>query len=73
MSGDERGVAPDREAGFGLQHAQCRERDRHQRRLGIFGELQRLTRTIPDDGRQPFAERRIDLVEHRAGGRKGLR
>ena len=49
------------------------QRDRHQRRLGVFGELQGLGRAVPDDGGQLFAERRVDLVEHRAGGRKSLR
>ena len=63
----------DREAGLGLQHAQGRERDRHQRRLGIFGELQGLGRAFPDHGGQLFAERGIDLVEYRAGGRKSFR
>ena len=48
-------------------------RDRHQRRLGILGELQGLRRTVPDDRGQLFAERGIHLVEHRPGGRKGLR
>ena len=56
-----------------LQHPQSRQRNRHQRRLGIFGELQGLGRAVPNDGCQLFTERRIDLVEHRAGGRKGLR
>ena len=49
------------------------KRDRHQRRLGVFGELQGLGRAVPDDGGQLFPERRIDLVEHRARGRKSLR
>jgi hypothetical protein len=33
--------------------------------LGVFGQLQCLGRTIPDDGGQPFAERSVDLVEYR--------
>ena len=73
MSCDERGVSPHREAGLSLQYTQGSERDRHQCRLGIFGELQGLSRTIPDNGCQLLAERRIDLVENRAGGRKSLR
>ena len=73
MAGHEGGVPPDREAGLGLQHPQGGERDRHQGRLGIFGELQGLGRAVPDDGGQLLAERRIDLVENRARRRKGLR
>ena len=49
-----------------------RDRHRHQRRLGVLGELQGFGRTVPDHGGQLLAERRIDLVEHRAGGRKGF-
>ena len=66
MSRHEGCVAPDREAGLGLQHAQGRERNRHQRRLGVFGELQGFRRAVPDDRGQLFPKRRIDLVEHRA-------
>ena len=73
VSGHEGGVPADREAGLGLQHAQGGERDRHQRRLGVFGKLQGFGRAVPDDGGQLLAERRVDLVEHRAGGRKSLR
>ena len=73
MASDEGRIPPHGKARFGLQHAQRRDRDRHQRRLGIFGELERLGGTIPDDGRKLLAERRIDLVEYRLGGRKGFR
>ncbi len=72
MSGDKGGVPSHRETGFLFKHAQGRERDRHQRRLGVFGELEGLRRTIPDDPGQFFAKRRIHLVEYRAGGRKSL-
>ena len=73
VSGHEFGVPSDRETGLGLEYAQSGERDRHQRRLGVFGELQRLGRAVPDDRGQPFAKRRIDLVEHSPRRRKGLR
>ena len=73
MAGDEGRVPADRESGLGLQHAQGGDRHRHQRRLGVFGELQGLGRPVPDDRRQLFAERRVDLVEHGPRGRKGLR
>ena len=38
---------PTEKAGFGLQHAQRRDRHRHQRRLGIFGQLQGFGRVRP--------------------------
>ena len=63
----------DGKAGLGLQHAQGGDRDRHQGRLGIFGELEGFGRAIPDDGRQLLAERGIDLVEYGPRGRKGVR
>ena len=50
MAGDELRVAFEIEAGFGLQHAQGRERDRHQRGLGVFGERERLGRAFENDG-----------------------
>ena len=73
MAGDEGRIPPHGKARLGLQHAQRRNRDRHQGRLGIFGELKGLSRAIPDDGSELLAERRIDLVEYRPRGRKGLR
>jgi hypothetical protein len=72
VSGYERRMPRHRKAGLGLQHAQGGERDRHQGRLGIFGELKGFGGTVPDDGGQLLAERRVDLVENRAGSRKRL-
>ncbi len=60
-------------AAASLQHPQGGQRNRHQRRLGIFSELQRLARAVPNDGRQLFAERHIDFVEHRTSHRKSFR
>jgi hypothetical protein len=73
MSGHEGGVTAHRKPGLGLQHPQRCERDRHQGRLGIFGELQGLGRTLPDDRGQLFAERCVDLFEYRPRGREGFR
>ncbi len=70
MAGDELRVARKIEAGFRLQHAHGRERDRHQRRLGVLGERQRLGRPFADDGAELLAERGIDLVEHRPRRRR---
>ena len=73
MAGDEGRIPPHGKARLGLQHPQRGDRDRHQGRLGIFGELEGFGRAVPDDGGQLLAERRIDLVEYRPRGRKGLR
>ena len=43
-----------RETGLGLQHAQRRDRNRHQRGLGIFGELEGFGWPFPDDARSVF-------------------
>ena len=66
MAGDERRVAREIEAGLGLQHAQGRERHRHQRRLGVLGQRQRVGRALPHERGELLAERRVDLVEHGA-------
>ncbi len=63
MAGDELRVAREIETGFRLQHAHGGERDRHQRRLGVLGERERLGRAFEDDGAQLVAERLVDLVE----------
>ena len=58
MAGDEGGVARKVEPGLGLEHAHRRQRHRHQRRLGVRGQRQRLGRALPDQPRELFAERR---------------
>ena len=72
MPGHEGGILAHRETGLALQHPQGGDRDRHQGRLGVFGELQGFGRAVPDGRRQLLAQRRIDLVEYGARGRKGL-
>ena len=72
MAGDERRVALEIDPGLGLQHAHGRKRHRHQRRLRILGERQRLGRPFPHDRGELVAERVVDLVEHRARRRKGV-
>ena len=73
MSRNECSVACDREAGLGLQHAQRRKRHRHQRRLGIFRQLQNVGRTAPNSLCELLPKRRINLLEHRTRGWKGFR
>ena len=50
-------VALEIDSGFLLKRAQRRKRDRHQRRLGIFSQRQRIGRPVPDDVAEPFAQR----------------
>ena len=64
MAGDELRVALEIEAGFRLQHAHGGERHRHQRRLRVLGERERLGRAFAHDGAELVAERLVDLVEH---------
>ena len=64
MPGDEIGRRDIR--ALGLERAQRRERGRHQRGLCIGRQRQRLLIALPDQRRQRLAERRVDLVEHRA-------
>ena len=49
-----------------LQHAHHRDRDRHQRRLGILGQGQLILGTFPHQHEQRLAQRVIHLVEHLA-------
>ena len=72
MTGHEGSIVSKRDPRLGLQHPQGRERYRHQRRLGIFGQLQGLARTIPDDGGELLAEGLIDLVENHPRHGKGV-
>ena len=58
--------------GFRLQHAHRRERHRHQRGLRVLGQRQLVGRAFPHRRRELLAERRVDLVEHRARRREGL-
>ena len=60
------------DAGFRFEHAHRRERNRHQRRLRILGQRQLVGRPLPHDRGELFAERRVDLVEHRARGRESF-
>ena len=70
MAGDELRVAFEIETGFGFQHAHRRERNRHQCRLRILGERERIGWALEHDGGKLGAKRFIDLVEHLPGRRK---
>ena len=48
VAGDEGGIAREIDTGLRFKHAHGRERDRHQRRLGVLGQRQRLRRAVPD-------------------------
>ena len=70
MAGNKGCIAPEIDAGLGLEHAQDGERYRHQRGLRVFGEGERFRRPVPDRVAEPFPERRVDLLEHAARGSK---
>jgi len=72
VAGDICGVALEIDARLGFDHAHGGKRHRHQRRLRILGERQRLGRTVPHDGGELVAERGVDLVEHAARRREIL-
>ena len=55
VAGDEGRVALQVEPGFGLEHPERRQADRHQGRLGVGRQGQFLGRAIPDDGARASA------------------
>ncbi len=63
MPGHKSRVALEIDAGFVFEHAHRGERHRHQRRLRVFRQRQRIARTIPDRVAEPLAQRRVDLLE----------
>ena len=73
MAGDELRVALEIDAGLRFEHAHRRERNRHQRRLRVLGEGELVGRPVPHGRGELFAERRVDLVEHRPRRRKSFR
>jgi hypothetical protein len=73
MSGDELRVTLEIKAGFGFQHPHDGERNRHQSRLGIFGEREPVGRAFENDGAELFAERFVHRLEDLPGRRKILR
>ena len=72
MAGNKGGIARKVDAGLGFEHPHDGERDRHQRRLGILGERQRIGRPVPDRFAEPLAERRVDFLEHLPRRGKGV-
>jgi hypothetical protein len=73
VTGDELRLALKIEPRFRLQHADDGERDRHQRRLGILGERQRVRGPVEHDGAQALAERLVHHLEHSPCRREVLR
>ncbi len=70
MASNELRVALEVETGFGLQHTNGCKRDRHQRRLGIFGEREGFLRAFENDSRELGAQRVVHLGEHLPGRRE---
>ena len=71
-------MAGDEAAGFGeiepfaFQHPYHRQARRHQRRLGVLGEVEVMLGAFEHQPAQALAQGVIDLGEHIAGGRVGL-
>jgi hypothetical protein len=70
VAGEVGGVAREHQAGLGLERAQGGEARRHERRLRVGGEGQRVRRPLEDGGGQRLAERLVDLGED--GARRGV-
>ncbi len=62
----------DGNAELAVEHAHRRHADRHQRRLGVLGQGQRLDRPLAHELEQSLAEGVVDLLEHLAGGGEGV-
>ena len=72
MAGDDHGgFLLQHDAAFLLQHAQHRERVRHQRRLGVLGQDQLLARALEHQLRELLAEGVVHLLEQLARGGEG--
>ena len=72
MAGHEGGIALEIEPGLGLQHADRREADRHQGRLGVGRQGQVLGRPLPHEGGELLGEGLVHLVENGPGLREGI-
>src|SRR6516165_4024291 len=72
MAGHESDIAPDIETGLVLKYPQCRDRNGHKRRLGVFSQREGLGRTAPDRVAEPLAQSGVDVVEYLAGRSKRL-
>ena len=72
MAGDKGGIARQIYAGLRFKDPHGGERDRHQRRLCVLRERERLRRPVPDHLAEPFAERRVDFLEHLTRRRKAF-
>src|SRR6516165_9349460 len=72
MAGHESDIAPDIETGLVLKYPQCRDRNGHKRRLGVFSQREGLGRTAPDRVAEPLAQSGIDVVEYLARRSKCL-
>ena len=72
MAGDVGDLVLQRKAAR-LERPDRRQRHRHQRRLGVGGQRQRLLRPFPHQLGELFAERVVDLLEDRCAPRERRR
>ncbi len=72
VAGDEMRGLGKVDAAFAGQRPEHRKRMRHNRRLGILGELQFVVGTLAHQLEEVLAESLVDFAEHVASGRAGL-
>src|SRR5215472_14698612 len=63
MTGNEGDVSRYVETRLLFKNPQSRDRNRHQRRLGVFSQCKGLGWTAPDRFTEPLAQGGVDLVE----------
>ena len=66
VAGDIGGMIGEADA-LGFEHADDGDADRHQGRLGVFGQAQDIVRAFEHDGRETLAQGLVDFLEHGAG------
>jgi hypothetical protein len=72
MAGHVTDLAVEAEPALGSQRVHHRHGDRHQGRLGIFGQAQFVIRPFEHQFREVLAQRVVDLFEDLARGCKGV-
>ena len=72
MAGDEGSALLEPPGALGLERANHGDRDRHERGLRVPGERELALLTLEHEAGKALAEGLVDLLKHRAGGRKRI-
>ena len=72
VTSDKAAMVLERDAEFSFQRPNRCQRDRHQRRLGVLGQLQIIVRAFEHQRRKVLAQGFINFIKDRAGRWKGL-